>query len=68
MYYKGSWFLDAMRRAMGDRAFRAALHDYCADHRFGVATTADLIGELRAHSAAVTDKLLAPWFTLEQGE
>jgi hypothetical protein len=67
VYYKGSWLLDAVRRAMGDTAFLASLEDYLADHRFGIATTADLVATWAAHSDAVTPELLGQWLDLRSG-
>ncbi|HTK43910.1 MAG TPA: M1 family aminopeptidase [Patescibacteria group bacterium] len=64
VYYKGSWLLHAVRAAMGDGAFIDSLEDYLARYRFGVATTADLVGIWRTHSAAVTDELLCRWLDL----
>jgi hypothetical protein len=67
VYYKGSWLLQTVRKAMGDEAFFASLADYLARYRFDVATTADLISIWRDHSDAVTAELLGQWLDLRPG-
>jgi hypothetical protein len=64
VYYKSSWLLQTVREAMGDAAFLASLEDYLDAHRFGVATTADIVAIWRAYSAAVTPQLLEHWLDL----
>jgi hypothetical protein len=67
VYYKGSWLLDSVRKAMGDASFLASLQDYLGRYRFDLATTADLVTIWRAHSDAVTPELLAPWLDPRPG-
>ena len=64
VYYKGSWLVHTVRKAMGDATFLASLQDYLATYRFGVATTADIVAVWRANSDAVTAELLEPWLDL----
>jgi hypothetical protein len=64
VYYKSSWMLHTVRKAMGDADFLASLEDYLDTYRFDVATTADLVAIWRAHSTAVTPQLLERWLDL----
>jgi aminopeptidase N len=64
VYYKGSWLVHTVRKAMGDAAFLASLEHYLATYRFRVATTAEMVAIWRAHSDAVTAALLERWLDL----
>ena len=65
VYYKGSWMLDDIRRAMGDASFRAALREYVATYRFRVASASDLLRILRRHDPALTPEFLGRWLDIE---
>jgi len=52
VFYKGTEFLNAVRAAMSDSEFFAALRDYLAAHRFGMTTTRQLLDHLEAWNAA----------------
>ena len=52
VFYKGTEFLNAMRFAMGDGDFFAALRDFMARNRYGVTTTVRLLEHLEAWNAA----------------
>ncbi len=52
VFYKGTEFLNAVRFAMGDSDFFAALRDYLAAHRYGMTTTRQLLDHLEAWNAA----------------
>lgn len=52
VFYKGTEFLNAVRFAMGDAEFFAALRTYLDDHRYGMTTTRDLLDHLEAWNAA----------------
>jgi hypothetical protein len=58
VFYKGSEFLNAIRTAMGDAAFFAALREHIAENRFGTTTARRLLGHLQDS----TDADLAPIF------
>jgi hypothetical protein len=51
IYIQGGNLLDDTRKAMGSTAFWAAIHDYLAAHRFGIATTRSLLSTLDAHTS-----------------
>jgi aminopeptidase N len=52
VFYKGTEFLTAVRRAMGTRAFFGALRDYVSDHRYRLITTRGLLDFLRTRTDA----------------
>ena len=58
VFYRGTEFLNAIRSAMGDDAFFAALRQHIDANRFGMTTTRRLL----AHLQASTDADLAPIF------
>lgn len=63
VYSKGPLFLHAVRERMGDQAFFAALADYAATHRYGVAYPEDLLAAFRRHTTAPLDDLYTEWIT-----
>lgn len=52
VFYKGTEFLNAVRFAMGDAEFFAALRAYLDAHRYGMTTTRDLLDHLEAWNGA----------------
>ena len=58
VFYRGTEFLTAVRSAMGDDAFFAAIREWVAINRFGMTTGSRLLG----HLAASTDADLEPIF------
>ena len=48
VFYKGTEFLNAVRAAMGDAAFFAAMREFLDDNRYGVTTTRNLLDHLQA--------------------
>ncbi len=52
VFYKGTEFLNAVRFAMGEGEFFAALRAYLESHRFGMSTTRDLLDHLEGWNAA----------------
>ncbi len=52
VFYKGTEFLNAVRSAMGNADFFAALRDYLDAHRYGMTTTRQLLDHLEAWNAA----------------
>ena len=52
VFYKGTEFLNAIRFAMGDADFFAALRAYLEDHRYGMTTTRDLLDHLESWNGA----------------
>jgi hypothetical protein len=59
VFYKSTEFLNAVRAAMGDAAFFAAVRGYVAEHRYGVVTTATLLERLQAGTDADLEPLFA---------
>jgi hypothetical protein len=56
IFYRGTEFLNAIRAAMGDAAFFAALREHMEQNRFGITTATRLLGHLQDR----TDADLAP--------
>jgi hypothetical protein len=52
VFYQGTEFINAIRSAMGDRAFFAALREHIADNRYGMTTTRRLLGHLQSRTDA----------------
>jgi hypothetical protein len=52
VFYKSTEFLNAVRGAMGNDAFFAALRDFIATHRYGLVTGRELLEYLAARSEA----------------
>ena len=52
VFYKGTEFLNALRGAMGDDAFFAAMRDFLETHRFGVVTAPVLLEHLEGWNDA----------------
>jgi len=69
VYGKGPFFYPAARRAMGDRAFFAALRRYAHDHAFRVVTPGDL-RDAFAHGRrrAAVRRLFARYFEQTHGD
>ena len=52
VFYKGTEFLNAVRAAMGEEAFFAAMREFLDRHRHGVVSTRRLLEHLRARTDA----------------
>jgi len=65
-YTKGALFFKALRDAIGDEAFFAALQAYYQDHKYQVASAADLLETFEAASGGELDPLYQEWLFLEQ--
>jgi hypothetical protein len=52
VFYKSTEFLNAVRAAMGEEAFFAAMREYVADHQHGLVTASDLLDHLQASTDA----------------
>jgi hypothetical protein len=52
VFYKGTEFLNAVRFAMGEGEFFAALRAYLESHRYGMTTTRQLLDHLEAWNSA----------------
>lgn len=51
IYIQGGNLLDDARRAMGSKAFWAAIREYLAENRYGIASTQALLGTLDRHTS-----------------
>ena len=67
IYAKGALGFQAIREAIGDDAFFAALEQYAANHRFEVATPADLLAAFEAASGEDLSELWRHWFQAAEG-
>jgi Peptidase family M1 domain len=65
VYLKGAAMFAAIDRAMGHRAFLAAIREYVASERWAVASAHDLVRVLRAHApdGAKLDAILRVWLS-----
>ena len=52
VFYQGTEFLSAVRDAMGETTFFAALREHLASHRYGETTTRALLDDLEASTSA----------------
>ena len=52
VFYRGTEFLNAIRSAMGDRAFFGALREHIADNRYGMTTARRLLDHLQSRTDA----------------
>lgn len=67
VYAKGALGFDAIRVTIGDAAFSAALRQYAAEHRFGVAQPEDLLAAFEAASGQDLQPLWDHWFKKTEG-
>ena len=67
VYAKASLGFDAIRQAVGDDAFFAALTDYADAFRFKVATPVDLLAAFERASGQDLGELWRHWFEAEEG-
>ncbi len=61
VYAKGALFFSAIRRSLGDRAFKQFLRDYLASNQYKIVTSQDLLTELRRVNPQVADTLYEEW-------
>lgn len=61
VYAKGALFFEALRQQIGDEAFERFLKDYYANHRYGIATAADVMGSAEAACSCELDQLYRDW-------
>jgi aminopeptidase N len=61
VYTKAALFFKALRDAIGDQAFFAALQAYYLDNQYQVATGADLLASFEAASGKQLDELYKEW-------
>ena len=59
VYKRGAITLHALRRAVGDETFFAAVHDYVATNAHGVVETFDLVNAFKRHGADISPILKA---------
>jgi len=68
VYSKAPLGFAAIHQTIGDEAFFAALSDYYAAFRFGVAQPDDLLAAFEAASGQELDELWRHWFEAAEGE
>ncbi|MEV0618876.1 M1 family metallopeptidase [Nonomuraea sp. NPDC050404] len=61
VYKRGAMTLHALRGAMGDEAFFAALRAWTAEHRHGTVTTREFAGHVQRHTPRQVGPLLSAW-------
>lgn len=61
VYGKAVLFVQALRERIGEAAFDRFLHDYYAQHRYGIATGADLLASANAACGCRVDDLYDVW-------
>jgi aminopeptidase N len=61
VYSKAALFFKALREAIGDKAFFAALQAYYLDNEYQVATGADLLASFETASGQQLDDLYEEW-------
>ena len=61
VYKRGALTLHALRCAIGDAAFFAAVRAWVADHSGGVVSTADFIDVVSRHTPVPVDPLFTAW-------
>jgi hypothetical protein len=66
VYDKGALFLKELREEIGDEAFYTALQVYFQDHRYGIATTEDLLAAFEAAAGHPLDNLFQEWLYAAQ--
>jgi hypothetical protein len=67
IYGKGALGFGAIREAIGDEAYFAALRDYLAEFRFKVATPDDLLAAFERASGQDLKELWRHWFEAAEG-
>jgi aminopeptidase N len=67
IYSKGALGFQAIREAIGDEAFFAALDAYADQFRFKVATPADLLAAFEVAAGQDLDELWRHWFEATEG-
>lgn len=63
VFYRGTEFLNALRTAMGDDAFFAALRAHIAENRFGLTTGRELLDRLQAVSSVDLEPIYARYLS-----
>lgn len=66
VYTKAALFFEALRRAIGDQAFFAALQAYYKDYQFRVATRDGLLADFKDASGKQLDALYQEWLYSEK--
>ena len=61
VFYRGTEFLNAVRAAMGDDAFFAAMHSWVEKHRHGFVTGDRLLRHLQRQTDADLDSIFAAY-------
>jgi Peptidase family M1 domain len=63
VFYRGTEFINAVRSAMGDDAFFAAMRSWVADHQHGFVTARDLVRHWQASTDADLEPILRAYLT-----
>ena len=61
VYGKGALFFSAIRRTLGERAFKQFLQNYLANYQYKIVTPLDMLAELRRVNPQVADLLYTEW-------
>ena len=61
VYAKGALFFSAIRRSLGDRAFKQFLQSYLANNQNKIVTPLELLAELRRVNPQIADVLYTEW-------
>jgi aminopeptidase N len=67
VYLRGAMTLEALRQKIGDAAFNSILRTWFAEHRYGNATTAELIALAERESGLELDEFFDVWL-LQRGK
>jgi aminopeptidase N len=61
VYGKGALFFSAIRRTLGERAFKQFLQSYLANNQNKIVTPLELLAELRRVNPQIADVLYTEW-------
>ena len=61
VYAKGALFFSAIRRSLGERAFKQFLQSYLANYQYKIVTPQEILTELRRVNPQIADTLYTEW-------
>lgn len=68
VYGKGALFFSAIRRTLGERAFKQFLQNYLADNEYKIVTPENMLEALRGVDPEVADVLFTEWIEPEASQ